>query len=243
MRLHSFSVSSSSPEPAARSGFGAFVGERDYPCVMAKSVFRRDTATVRTYTSMSDTEALGDDLRAFVAEPDPERGYRSFVAVFGGPESETEAAYETALWTLLRALHASDGEAWDPDVSADPSDPTFSFSFAGRAFYVVGMHPQASRPARRFAHPAVVFNLHTQFEQLRREGRYDKVRSLIRERDAAFAGSVNPMMEDFGVRSEARQYAGRAVADGWQCPFAARASAGTEAASTEAPRTEAPDGA
>ena len=223
------------PPPSARRTFRALVGADDYPCVMAKSALRRGEVSLHVYPAFDATsaEALGRDLARFARAPDPGRGVRSFVAVFDGEAPASEAAFEAALWTLLGALHARDSAAWDPAVSADPADPEFSFSFAGRAFYVVGMHPRASRasrPARRLGRAAVVFNLHEQFERLRREGRYGKVRGLIRDRDRAFAGSVNPMLDDFGVRSEARQYSGRAVEDGWRCPFAAGAEGGVGAA-------------
>lgn len=189
---------------------------------MAKSVLRRGQFTLGRYEQIGPAEGvdeLASDLASFARAPEPEHGFRSFLAVFGGTAPATEKAFEDALWATLRALHARDAEAWDPAVASDPQDATFSFSFAGRAFYIVGLHPQASRPARQCTRPTLAFNLHDQFERLRREGRYDKVRSLIRERDRAFAGSVNPMAEDFGERSEARQYAGRAVGPGWECPF------------------------
>ncbi len=214
-----------------RTAFRSFVGDGDYPCVMAKSALRRGGVAFHAYPTLdaSAADALARDLALFAHAPEPERGVRSFVAVFGGDAPASERAFEERLWAMLSALHARDGAGWDPAVSADPDHPEFSFSFAGRAFYVVGMHPRASRPARRLGHPALVFNPHEQFERLRREGRYAKVRGLIRERDRAWAGSVNPMLDDFGVRSEARQYAGRAVGEGWQCPFAARAEAQADA--------------
>ena len=54
---------------------------------------------------------------------------------------------------------------------------------------------------------------------LRADGRYDKLSEAIRERDLAFAGSVNPMLARHGEMSEARQYSGRQVDPAWQCPF------------------------
>lgn len=60
------------------------------------------------------------------------------------------------------------GIAVDRRVSSDPDDPHFSLSFGGEAFFVVGLHPNASRPARRFSRPAMIFNLHDQFEELRK---------------------------------------------------------------------------
>lgn len=207
---------------AAGRAFQRLVGRRDYPCVMARSVLRRGEYAVGAYGPFGDEatfDRLAEDLAAFAAADTAPRGFRSFVAVFGGDAPPSEKAFEVSLWATLRGLHARDGSPWDPAVARDPDDPTFSFSFTGRAFYVVGLHPRASRPARRCERPALAFNLHEQFERLRGEGRYGRVRALIRDRDRAFSGSVNPMLDDFGERSEARQYSGRSVPSGWRCPF------------------------
>ncbi|ODA67988.1 YqcI/YcgG family protein [Methyloligella halotolerans] len=151
--------------------------------------------------------------------------FQSLAILFEGPRHLSEQDFETCLWTRLQSL--SDGDAalgyeTDESVSADPEDPHFSLSFAGEAFFVVGLHPNASRPARQFETPAMVFNLHDQFEELRRQGRYEKLRDSIVARDVALAGSQNPMLATHGEISEARQYSGRAVEPGWECPFAGR---------------------
>ncbi len=65
-----------------------------------------------------------------------------------------------------------------------------------------------------------MFNSHLQFEKLRSDGRFDKMKEIIRNRDEALAGSINPMLSDHGEASEARQYSGRAVEPEWKCPFA-----------------------
>ncbi|WP_353506577.1 MULTISPECIES: YqcI/YcgG family protein [unclassified Variovorax] len=41
------------------------------------------------------------------------------------------------------------GNVWDARVSSDPAREEFSFGVGGRAFFVVGLHPNASRLARR----------------------------------------------------------------------------------------------
>lgn len=204
--------------------FRRMVRSRDYPCVMARSVLQRDQFTFGEYGALDADERrvvdrLSTDLEQFAGAPEPDRGFRSFVAVFRGEPPPSELAFERALWALLVALSERDRSAWDPEVASDAHDPRFSFSFAGRAFFVVGLHPNASRPARRCARPALAFNLHAQFERLRRAGQYERVRRLIRDRDRAVAGDVNTMLDDFGARSEARQYSGREVEDGWRCPF------------------------
>jgi hypothetical protein len=111
------------------------------------------------------------------------------------------------------------GQSYDGNVSHDPTNPHFSLSFGGEAFFIVGLHPNASRPARRFGRPCMVFNLHDQFEILRAQGKYEGMREKIMVRDEALAGSRNPMLQRHGEASEARQYSGREVDADWACPF------------------------
>jgi FPC/CPF motif-containing protein YcgG len=132
-----------------------------------------------------------------------------------------EIEFETLVWLQLNALHQQDAAQfdWDPNVSSDPADPHFSFSFGGQALYVIGMHANSSREARRFPWPALVFNPHEQFERLRADGKWKRMQESIRRRDLALQGTLNPMLSDFGQQSEARQYSGRAVEDTWRPPF------------------------
>ena len=67
--------------------------------------------------------------------------------------------------------------------------------------------------------PTIVFNLHEQFVELRATGKFDGVRDKVQARDEQLQGTVNPMSADFGARSEAAQYSGRAVEREWVCPF------------------------
>ena len=122
----------------------------------------------------------------------------------------------------VQSLHDKDvwrGQDYDPRVSPDPGNPHFSLSFGGEAFFIVGLHPHASRPARRFERPTLVFNLHDQFERLREAGKYEGLREKILVRDDRLAGSRNPMLARHGDVSEARQYSGRVVDEDWVPPF------------------------
>jgi FPC/CPF motif-containing protein YcgG len=147
--------------------------------------------------------------------------YATFVAIFERPRKLDEMEFENLFWKQLRALHDYDAAcfAWDPHVSSDPADPHFSFSFGGQALYVIGLHANSSREARRFPWPALVFNPHEQFERLRADGKWKRLQETIRSRDLELQGTINPMLSDFGEASEARQYSGRAVEDNWQAPF------------------------
>lgn len=211
--------------------FRRFVGAPTFPCVGAKSALGRDQIEIMVARSIASS---WDDLAISRRLHDFAQGYRrrpelfqSFVVVFEGPRTLSEARFETALWERLQSLSDKDrwqGQRYDSRVSPDPADPHFAMSFAGQGFFVVGLHPHASRPARRFRAPALVFNLHDQFTRLRAANRYEKLRGAILARDEALAGSINPMLVRHGEASEARQYSGRQVGSDWQCPFRYRAT-------------------
>lgn len=200
-----------------------FFLEKDHPCVMAKSTFSSDKALVNEYPHLASThtaKCLLNDLQKYVKEYDYQSNhFYSFLAVFPHEKNFTEKEFEDKLWQQLQLIAAIDQEDWDPSVSNNPKDPNFSFSIAGKAFYVVGLHPHSSRIARRSPYPTLVFNLHLQFEKLRKMGAYQKVKEKIRKRDMCLQGSINPMLEDFGNKSEANQYSGRKVNAQWKCPF------------------------
>jgi len=214
--------------PSAEA-FRAFIRDAPFPCVGAKSALvqgRLRIVVARDIRSSWDDMRIYPALLAFIAsykaQPDL---FQSFAVVFEGPGDLDEAGFEDRLWRRVQSLSDKDaslGLPHDVRVASDPENPHFSLSFGGEAFFVVGLHPRASRPARRFASPALVFNLHAQFERLRAEGRYEKLRTSILDRDLDLAGSLNPMLARHGETSEARQYSGRAVGDEWRCPFRGR---------------------
>jgi uncharacterized protein len=204
----------------------ARIADPEFPCVGAKSALARGTLKTLVCHSLASG---WDDVRihrelmewaeAYRAEG---TGLRSLAVVFAEPLDLSEKAFEALMWDRIQSFADKDhwlGQPYDHRVSADPDDPHFSLSFGGEAFFVVGLHPNASRPARRFPRPTLVFNLHAQFEQLREEGKYERMREKIIDRDVALAGSVNPMLARHGEASEARQYSGRAVGENWSCPF------------------------
>jgi FPC/CPF motif-containing protein YcgG len=202
------------------------VSDTLFPCVGAKAALARGTLEVmaaRDLRSGWDDLRIHDRLLNFAAEFRAEPGlYRSLAIVFEGPMNLSEAEFESALWARVQSMSDKDiwrGQDYDSSVSHDPEDPHFSLSFGGEAFFVVGLHPLASRPARRFPNPVMVFNLHAQFETLRAQGKYEVMREKILARDEVLAGSRNPMLARHGTSSEARQYSGRMVGPEWECPF------------------------
>lgn len=210
----------------------AFIADAAFPCVGAKTALSRDTLRVvelgRLGDRANDTPLL-DELSAFSAMLDRDvsgkYALHSFAAVFDGPGITDERRFEALLWSQLQRLHdldASRGSRWAADVSMDPASPRFSLSLAGHPFFIIGLHPGASRHARRFGFPALVFNSHRQFNRLRADGRYARMQTAIRRRDTALQGSINPNLADFGQDSEALQYSGRVVEPDWRCPLRVR---------------------
>lgn len=214
-----------SPSSSTRSEFLDFISEKAYPCVGVKTALSTDQLHIFEATDLrcpADDRAILQRVQKFVA--DYERSpslFQSLVILFRGPCDLDEEQFEKALWDRLQKLHELDCEdyAWDPRVSSNPSDDSFSFSLAGRAFYVVGMHPNSSRKARQSPFPALALNLHDQFERLRSTNEYARIKSVVRRRDKAWSGSTNPMLSDFKAGSEASQYSGREVPGDWKCPF------------------------
>jgi hypothetical protein len=206
--------------------FRGFLANPRFPCVGAKAALAKGQLQ---FIVARDIRSAWDDMRIYPAlfnfakrDRARNRQYQSFVVIFRGPLSLSEADYETCLWQRLQSLTDKDewhGQAHDRRVSADPANPHFSLSFGGEGFFAVGLHPNASRPARRFSHPAIVFNLHDQFTELRNQDIFGRMKEKIRQRDLELAGSANPMLQEFGEGSEARQYSGRIVGDGWACPY------------------------
>ena len=206
--------------------FRDFITDERFPCVGAKAALSKGKMHVivaRHLDSNWDDRRIYSGLEDIVASYRKDRSlFQSFAVIFEGPHGIDEEEFEQLLWSRAESLTNKDvwsGRPKDKRVSSDPDDPHFSLSFNGEAFFIVGLHPNASRPARRFRRPAMVFNLHDQFEQLRALGKYEKMKEKIIERDVALAGDANPMLAMHGTISEARQYSGRVVDSEWKCPF------------------------
>lgn len=201
-----------------------FIHNAAFPCVGAKSALSHSQIDFCVAASLASPETdrqITERLQSFARSNDSQSVFVSFITIFKDTPPLSEKQFEHFLWERLQSFHDIDRMSyqWDTEISCDPESPNFSMSIGGRGFYIVGLHPQSARKARQFKYPTLVFNLHSQFELLRSDGRYDHIHDNIMARDIAYSGSPNPMLAPFGEISEARQYSGREIEKTWKCPF------------------------
>jgi len=182
--------------------FRALVMDPAFPCLGARSALQREAYSFHLYADMRERESLrwlARELEEFGRErPSMPSRFATFVASFERPTTSSDAtAWDSLVWHTLQALHELDTAPWDPTVSSDRTSDYFCYSFAGEAYFIVGLHPGAARHARRFAYPTLVFNAHDQFEELRHTGEFARFQGTIQRRDVRLQGSVNPRTNTF----------------------------------------------
>jgi uncharacterized protein len=216
---------SKSQETDVDTALKEFMLSDRFSCVGGKAAWKRGAVVHRHYGQLADpaegSRIYGDLIEFTKAGDDIDEIYATFVASFDSTEDLSEREFEGLLWQELQLLHELDFTrySWAPGADSDPMSGQFAYSIGGKAFFVVGLHPNSSRYTRRFSYPALVFNSHIQIERLREYGAFERMRRVVRRNEMALQGSLNPMLADFGEISESRQYSGRAVEQDWRCPF------------------------
>ena len=205
--------------------FILFSTATDFPCVAAKDAAQKGRISIMVADHLAcpkDDAAILNFIYTFTDNyRNSKEGFHSAAVIFKSPGNIPEEIFDGIMWQRLAALRTIDEKkyAYDSRVDPDPSSPEFSFSLMEEAFFIIGIHPQSSRPARRFQYPTLIFNPHAQFTEMKKNSRYEKMKTIVRKRDLAFSGSVNPMLTDFGTASEAYQYSGRRYVSDAKCPF------------------------
>lgn len=183
----------------------------EFPCIMAKALFNTGFVKTMNMDEQAPSKAL-NPLRSFIREyrEKPKR-LSSFIYFFEAKSRSSFEEFERVFWSFIIALKRADRSHYehDPRVSADPRLPGFSYSLMEEAFFLILLHPQSPRFARRFKIPAVVFNPHRQFERLRAEDKFETTREIIRKNDLNLQGEENKMLANYGEESEIFQYTGR----------------------------------
>lgn len=205
---------------------GSFIKTGTHPCLGARSVMNNNTYSFEIFNKLGDENSANKTCESVYnyLQERPDNSYPklySFFAIYEMSSFESELEFEKKLWEHLNFMHKYDKKKydWDSMMSSDPNDVNFGFSIGGKAFYIVGMHPNSNRNSRSFPMVMLVFNLHEQFELLKEKGSYYRLRESIRNRDKNINGSINPMMITDDTESEVKQYSGRQVGKDWKCPF------------------------
>ena len=205
--------------------FHHFINDELYPCVAARAAMAQENVPCYVAGHMAcphDDAGILQFVYDFIERFRKSKpGFKSAAIIFKSPEDTTPESFDHLLWQRLQALSDLDAQKfrYDPRVNPRPSSSDFSFSLGEEAFFIIGLHPGSTRASRRFKYPAMVFNPHVQFEELRKLNRYEKLKNIVRQRDVRYSGSVNPMLADFGEASEAYQYSGRQYDGNWTCPL------------------------
>ena len=208
--------------------FHDFIGQEAYPCVAARAAMSRNHVPCLVAGHMgcpADDHRILQFLYEFVDTfRSADSLLHSAAIIFQHPEELTEEVFDNLLWQRLQCLSDLDAQnfEYDPRVDSDPSSIHFSYSLGKEAFFIIGLHPGSSRRSRQFRYPAIVFNPHVQFQQLRETNGYEKMKKIVRHRDTLYSGSQNPMLSDFGESPEVYQYSGKQYDGNWKCPFKRR---------------------
>jgi FPC/CPF motif-containing protein YcgG len=202
-----------------------FILNQRFPCLMAKKVIRDGNLTLIEINDLSHPESIEYTLNQIYQVVDRYRkdplSLRSFVLTCKKSQYQNFNHFEQSFWQFLEALHSLDKQIYQHDkrVSSNPESQHFSYSLKEEAFFILALHPESPRFSRRFSTPSLVFNIHQQFELLRAKGAFTKIRNAIRKRDKSLQGSINPMLKDFGERSEVFQYLGKTYQESDPCPL------------------------
>lgn len=208
-----------------KHAFESFVDDKLFPCVAAKAALTKDQMQLFVAGHLAcpkDDRAILNFIYEFIDQyRKAENHFHTACVIFPETYGISEEIFDHLMWQRLQALSDLDAleYPYDSRVDSDPSSPNFSFSLKEEAFFVIGLSPVSSRDARKFQYPTIVFNPHAQFEELRSLKRYDKMKNIVRKRDVALSGSINPMLQDFGDDSEVYQYSGMRYGKNWKCPF------------------------
>ncbi|MCK7627403.1 YqcI/YcgG family protein [Streptomyces sp. RS10V-4] len=217
------------PRTAAhRAALEHFIQTPEFSCLGARSALRRAGLTHRHYGALGDPESAERnhrDVLAYVTEVRPQlsaQSFRTFVATFDGPEGLDEEAFEEVLWRHLQLMHDIDSRDHGVETgsTSDPTQPHFGFHVGGMSFFLVGMHPGASRASRRAPVPAIAFNSLAQFMMLGEK--FYSLQDAIRRREVRVNGSVNPSFVAYEYEQPSRHFSGRFTEPDWTCPFASR---------------------
>ncbi len=205
--------------------FKEYISSKSFPCIGAKTSLAKNRLHCMVAGNIA-CPTYDNNIIVFLYQVvdnlrKADNNFYSAAIIFTGPDNITENLFEHFLWQRLQALSNIDAlqYSYDKRVSQDATSPDFSFSLKEEAFFIVGMHPNNSRVARRFKYPVLIFNPHAQFIEMKATNKYAPMQRVVRKRDIALSGTINPMLNNFGKASEILQYSGKNYTLPHKCPL------------------------
>lgn len=203
-----------------------FIKTAQFPCVAAKTALIHNNLRVFVASHIAcgrQDKLILQFLYDFIDfyHNSKESIFLSAAIIFADTNLIDEDEFENLMWQRLQNISDLDAKnfKYDKRVSFEVMNDKFSFSLKEESFFIIGLHKENNRKSRRFKYPTLVFNPHQQFEMLREKGCFDKIKKVIRQRDKKISGNVNPMLQDYGLLSEAYQYSGKKYDEKWLCPL------------------------
>ncbi len=110
-----------------------------FPCFFARTALKTDDFFFFLLDDYRSAEPLGAALMSFLALKKTD-GRRPVLAVFERSLANVFdlRMHEAAFWVILQQLHDIDAMPWPSSVPTAPSDPKWSFCFAGTPVFVNG---------------------------------------------------------------------------------------------------------
>lgn len=190
--------------------FNNFIESKLFCCVGARRANAKKNLFYKHSTyPKEDIFHVYNFLEDFAINNIKGKDFYSAIVFFNEVKISSEKDFVYFLWDVLTRLNDIDKNkySWATGYSKNTDDKHFSFSIAGEAFFIVGLHPMAHRVSRRFYIPTLVFNHHAMFDKLKATGNFERYKTAIRKNEMRIQGSLNKHLHDFGEYSEACQYA------------------------------------
>ncbi|EHR9219889.1 YqcI/YcgG family protein, partial [Escherichia coli] len=162
--------------------FNHFIESKSFCCIGArKAKSQNNLFHQKSRYPEEDLTHVYDFLESFALDKIKGKDFYSAIVFFTQKSITSEKDFEFFLWEILTNLNNTDKNKykWANGYSKNTNDKNFSFSIAGEAFFVVGLHPMAHRISRRFNTPTLVFNHHAMFDKLKSNDTFDRYKMAI----------------------------------------------------------------
>lgn len=174
-----------------------------FPCIFGVSAVRKGTVRYSFIPAgKSRVAALAAALTEFTLIATDLGNRTSLICFFDFEEGvNTFDEYRDHFWALLGELQSGDASEWPSDISQDPEDSTWEFSFNSTAMFVVANTPRHSnRRSRQSKYLTVTFQPRFVFDDLKADTPAgDKARTVIRRRlDTYDSVERTPLLGSFG---------------------------------------------